>query len=148
MSFSLKNYAPEDVLMVFAGIPISNGLSDGTFVEIEPMANMFEDVVGADGEVTRTKTNDRRATVRFRLKASSSDNLKMSIIANLDKKTGGGIGPLMITVKGTAIVYAAAKAWIAKEPTVAFGAGPMEDMEWEIRCASLDVRLDAGFSDA
>lgn len=147
MAFELKNYAPEDVLIVFAGVPISNGLAADSFVEIEPAANMFEDAVGADGEVTRMKTNDRRATVKFKLMASSSDNAKLSTIAALDKKTGGGIGPLMITVKGTNIVYLAAKAWISREPNVSFGS-TMGDLEWEIRCASLDLRVDGGMSAA
>lgn len=146
MAFELKSYSPEDVLMVFAGVPISNGLAEGSFVEIEPNANMFEDAVGADGEVARVKSNDRRATVRFRLMNTSSDNAKLSTIANLDKKTGGGIGPLMISVKGTNIVYLAAKAWIMREPTVAFSNNSIETMEWEIRCASLDLRVDAGMS--
>ena len=54
---SVYTYDPKAVILTVGGIPIS-GYSEGTFIDVtrnEPTWNL---VVGADGLVTRGKTNN------------------------------------------------------------------------------------------
>lgn len=144
MSVGLKIYDANEVTIVIAGIPIDGGFADGEFLRIEQDSDDFTDVVGTDGEVTRSKTNDRRATVSLILMQSSSGNAVLSALNLLDKKTGGGagVGPFLVRDKQGTSLYSASKCWIAKPPNVSFGreAGPRE---WKIRVADLE-RLDGG----
>jgi hypothetical protein len=132
-----KVYDADQVSVSLNGIPLS-GYADGEFLRIEKDSNDFEDVVGTDGEVTRSKTNDRRATVTVRLMQTSSSNDLLSALANLDKNTPGGIGVGVFLCRdrqGRA-VFMAEKAWIAKTPSVSFDKSAKE-REWVIRCANL-----------
>jgi structural protein KPP10_ORF10 len=137
MTQRLALYDADQVTVSINGIPIS-GYADGEFLSIEPEADNFSDVVGSDGEVARSKTNDRRATVTLTLLQTSASNALLSALANLDKAAPGGLGVGALLVRdrqGTAI-FSAAECWISKEPTRGFGreAGPRE---WTLRCANL-----------
>lgn len=144
MSTDMKIYDANEVSIVIAGIPIDSGFADGEFIRIEQDSDDFTDVVGTDGEVTRSKTNDRRATVTLLLMQSSGGNAVLSALNLLDKKAGGGagVGPFMVRDKQGTSLYSASKCWIAKPPNVSFGkeAGPRE---WKIRVAAIE-RLDGG----
>lgn len=144
MGQGLKIYDANEVTVIVAGIPIDSGFGDGEFLRIEQDSDDFTDVVGTDGEVTRSKTNDRRATVTLILMQSSSGNAVLSALNLLDKKAGGGagVGPFLVRDKQGTSLYSASKSWIAKPPDVSFGreAGPRE---WKIRLADLE-RLDGG----
>lgn len=121
-----------------AGIPIS-GYADGEWLTVERDSPAFEDVVGTDGEVTRSKTNDNRATVTIRLMQSSPVNGLLSVLHNLDKNTpnGAGVGPFLLTdiPTGTTLLVAE-KCWISEEPNGSWDRTPKE-REWKIRCANL-----------
>ena len=120
-----------------AGIPF-DGYADGEWLRIQRDGPAFTDVVGTDGEVTRSKTNDDRATVTLRLMSSSATNALLSALHNSDKNTPGGVGVgafLLRDRQGTTLI-SAEKAWIAKAPDTS------EDRtatvrEWVIRVAKL-----------
>jgi hypothetical protein len=136
-SGDLHHYDPDQVSVSLGGIPIT-GWADGEFVTIERESDAFSDVVGTDGEVTRSKTNDDRATIVFKLMQSSSSNILLSALYNLDKNTpaGAGVGPLMVRdAQGTSL-YVAEKAWISRAPSVSFDR-TATSREWTIRCAKL-----------
>ncbi len=140
----VKIYDANQVTVTFAALLIDSGYADGDFVKIEQDSDDFTDVVGTDGEVTRSKTNDRRITVTLSLMQTSSGNSALTAINQLDrsKPNGAGIAPLMIRDKSGTALYVASKAWISKPPDVSFGkeAGPRE---WKLR-AVLDERVDGG----
>lgn len=137
-------YDPNEITIMVCGIPIEGGFADGSFVEVDQDSDDFDDVVGTDGDVTRSKTNDRRATVTLTLMQSSEANALLSALNNLDRKqsNGAGVGPLLIKDNQGTSLYAAEKSWIAKPPTAGFDkkAGPRE---WKIRVADLE-RFDGG----
>jgi hypothetical protein len=141
---ALKIYDANEVSVVICNIPIESGFADGEFVTIEQESNDFEDVVGTDGEVTRSKTNDQRATITVKLMQSSDANAALSALNNLDKATGNGagVGVLLIRDKQGTSLYQASKCWIAKPPDVPFDKTGTA-REWMIRCADLK-RLDGG----
>ena len=135
---TLRVYDPDQVIISVAGIPIS-GWADGEFCRVERESDAFSDVVGTDGEVTRSKTNDNRATVTIRLMQSSPINALLSALHNSDKNSPGGVGvgpfELFDASGGTTLV--AEKCWIAKEPDSSWDRTATE-REWMIRCARLD----------
>jgi len=144
MSFDTKVYDADQVSLIIVNIPIDSGYADGEFVRIEQDTDDFGDMVGTDGEVTRYKTNDRRATVTVILAQSSSGNAVLSALNNLDRSQpgGAGIGTLLIRDKQGTAIYTADKCWIAKPPDVSFAREP-GPREWKIRVANLR-RLDGG----
>jgi hypothetical protein len=137
-------YDPNEITLVVCGIPISGGFAEDTFIEVQQDSDDFEDVVGVDGDVTRSKTNDHRATITVTLMQSSNDNLLLSAIANIDRRAGNGagVGPALIKDNQGTTIFAGEKSWVAKQPDAAFGkkAGPRA---WKIRVADL-VRVDGG----
>ena len=95
---ALKIYDPDEVTIVMGPVLITSGLADGEFVRVEQESDAFSDVVGTDGEVARSKTNDRRATITFMLLQTSDFNDQLSALTALDQSTSGGAGvvPLFI----------------------------------------------------
>lgn len=144
MSGKFHVYDPNEVSAMVCGLPIEGGYADGTFIEIEQDSDDFVDVVGIDGDVTRSKTNDRRATITLTLMQTSESNGLLSALNNIDRKAsnGAGVGPLLIKDNQGTTLFAAEKSWIAKPPTAGFDktAGPRA---WKIRVADLE-RFDGG----
>jgi hypothetical protein len=133
----LRLYDPDQVLIVVAGIPIK-GWADGEFCTVEYETDAFSDVCGTDGEVTRSKSNDRRATVTLRLMQTSPSNALLSALFNLDANSpgGAGVGPFLLANGLTGTKLAGEKCWIAKPPPSKWDRTPTE-REWKVRVASL-----------
>jgi hypothetical protein len=139
-----KIYDASEISVSIAGIPIDpgtgpGGYADGEFMTIEWEGDQFTDVVGTDGEVTRSKTNDLRATATLRLMQSSAANAALSALSLLDQKTpnGAGVGAFMVRDRSGLSIHEAAECWIAQMPNATYGreAGPRE---WKIRIAKLN----------
>jgi hypothetical protein len=147
MSFgsnSTKIYDADQVAMVFMGVPISSGLNDGVFLEIEQMAEDFTVKVGTDGEVTRSKTNNAVIKIKLHLMQSSGGNVFLSAINLLDKlgSNGAGVGPMLVSdLQGTTAI-AAASCWISKPPDMTFDREATERV-WELTAVT-SARLDGG----
>lgn len=139
-----KVYDANEVTVNVAGLPIESGYDDGEFCRIEQESDDFVDKAGTDGEVTRSKTNDQRATVTIILMQSSTGNALLSGLNNIDKLAGNGagVGPLLIRDRQGTALYAAAECWIAKPPDVKFDREPT-NREWKLRVAKLN-RFDGG----
>lgn len=138
MSFTgFKEYDADQIAMAVGLIPISGGWADGKFCSIKRVSAMFTDKAGTDGEVTRSKTNDRRAEVQISLMQSSDCNNLLSAVAILDENTsnGGGVGTCIIKDLSGKTAFFAAKAWISEMPESDFDreAGTRT---WIIRCAN------------
>lgn len=139
-----KVYDADQVSMVFMGIPISSGLADGTFLEIEQEEDDFTHKVGTDGETTRSKTNNRNADVKVHLMQSSDGNAALSAINNLDRlaPNGAGVGPMLVRDRQGTSLFTASKCWIRKPPDAAF-AREANERVWTLHCSDL-MRLDGG----
>lgn len=133
----LKVYDPKAVSMVFAGILIG-GYSDGTFVKIAANNDSFALLVGADGDATRSKTNDRSGRITFTLQQSSLSNdlLSAAHAADVLTSNGDGIGPLLIKDNSGRTLVTAEKAWIVKQPDADF-AREVSMREWIIETDNL-----------
>lgn len=140
---SLRVYDPTEISVIFAGISLQ-GFADGEFVKIEQETDSFADVVGTDGEVSRSKTSDKRATVTISLMQTSTSNDLLSAIATLDQIApgGAGVGVLYIRDRLGRALFTSAEAWIAKVPDVSLDREPTK-RDWKFRCAQL-FRVDGG----
>lgn len=139
----MKVYDPDQVTVSFAGI-VLQGYGEGEFVRIEDASDGFSTVVGTDGEVSRSKSMDRRATVTFVLMQTSESNDLLSALHNLDRSApgGAGVGALYIRDRQGTALYRAGKAWIKRTPNVTFDRAATS-REWTIECERLD-RVDGG----
>ena len=135
---TLKVYDSNEVLVSVAGIPITGGFADGEFVRIERETEAFTDMVGTDGEVTRSKTNDNRATVTILLMQTAAANGLLSTLHNTDKRASGGagVGPLLIEDLNGLTLHSSAQCWIQTSPNVSYDREATA-REWTIRCANL-----------
>src|SRR6266850_1641762 len=117
MAFRSAFYDPDQVVILAAGVRIQ-GFADGEFVTVEQMSDGFSSVVGTDGQVARSKSNDRRAKVTIKLLQTSTSNDVLSAIhrQDLNAVNGAGVFPFQIMdLLGTTIVHAP-QAWIVKYP--------------------------------
>ncbi len=141
---ALKVYAADEVQVVFGGVALTKGQADGEFLKIEQNEDAFTLQMGTDGEGTRSKTNNRSATLTVMLMQTADANDQLSAIHEVDKSTPGGPGVLPFIVKDNSgrALYMAETCWIKKAPPVSFGreAGPRE---WIFETNSL-VRVDGG----
>lgn len=140
----IKIYDADEVTVNVAGLPIDSGYDDGEFLRIEQESDDFTDKVGTDGEVTRSKTNDRRATASIVLMQTSSGNSLLSGLNNLDRNTpnGFGVGPFLVRDRQGLALYTGSASWISKPPDVSFDREATA-REWTIRIADL-TRFDGG----
>lgn len=139
----LTHYDPDQIVIMAAGVRIQ-GFADGEFVTVEQLSDAFNDEVGTDGEVTRSKSNDRRATVTLKLAQTSISNDVLAAVhrADLNAPNGAGVFPFsMVDLLGTTIIEGS-KAWVVRAPNASFDRTP-KAREWAIRIATVD-RFDGG----
>lgn len=135
-----KIYDANQVTLSVADILIDSGFAEGAFVEVEQNEEDFKIVVGTDGSVTRSKTNNKSAKVIVRLLQTSDGNAQLSALNRLDKAqpNGAGVGAFLLKdrTSGT-VLYQGEHCWIAKPPKVTMDkvATPRE---WELAVAELD----------
>lgn len=126
----VNTYDPKKVIITFGGVPIT-GFADGTFVQIDPNAEMWIKKVGADGEVIRSQSNDNTHTVQITLQQSSASNDYLSTCMNADKLTGMGMLPLSITDLNGTTLHFWPQAWIQTDPSYGF-AKEVTDRQWTL----------------
>lgn len=143
MAGRFHTYDGDQVTISYGGKLLS-GLADGEAVRIEQESDDFSDVVGTDGDVTRSKTNDHRATITVMLMQTSRSNDVLSAFAeeDLDNPDGAGVRALTIKDLSGDASYKARKAWIQRRPDVSFDR-EATSREWVFRCTEIK-REDKG----
>ncbi len=142
---SLKVYNADEVVVVLGSVLIDSGLADGEFLRVEQDTDDTEDVVGTDGEVAVSRTNDRRATVTILVMQTSSGNDGLSTLSNLTREAAGMTGailPLLIKDTNGRTLITGANAWVSRAPDRSFDRTAQTN-EWKIRVAQL-ARFDGG----
>jgi hypothetical protein len=102
------------------GSPLS-GYAEDSFINITANADAFTRHIGADGEVSRSKSADNTHNVTLTLKQSSLSNQHLSTIHQTDKLAGKSMLPLVITDLNGATLYSWPQAWIQKTPDWGYG---------------------------
>lgn len=145
MSTAVKRYDAAQVTLVFMGILIDSGFAEGEFLTLTQSAPTYEVVVGTDGQVSRSRTNNQHATIKVKLAQTSDGNTFFGALLNAGilAKNGADIGPMLIRDRVSGICqYTASKCWIAAPPEVTLD-NKVTTREWELQCADL-IRVDAG----
>lgn len=126
----LKSFDFKQVTVIVGGRIIS-GYADGDdAVVVERDEVAWQKKSGADGEVTRSKTNDRSGRLRIKLMASSESNDILSGFAQTGENApGSDLIPWMVKDGSGRAIYSAEQAWIEKRPTRSFGQ-QVGSMEW------------------
>jgi len=107
------------------------------------LSDAFNDVVGTDGEVARSKSNDRRGTVTIKLLQTSLSNAFLSGVhgTDLEAPGGAGVAPFsMQDLQGGTVV--ASEGCITKYPDNSMDR-TVKSREWVIRLARIE-RLEGG----
>ena len=145
MSFQTNVYNSDEITIVMGPVLINEGFADGEFLRIEATSENAQSVVGTNGEVAVSRTNDRRAIATIILLQTAAANLGLSVLANLFKlspNSAGAIVPFLARDQNGLSNYASQNAWVMKEPDAGFDR-TAQSREWQIELANL-VRVDGG----
>lgn len=132
-----KNYDPQQVIVVFKGIPIK-GFAKGQFIKVSRDSDTFSTEEGAQGDIVRIRKRSKKATATITLLASSSSNDDLSRTALVDEKTGLGYGSFMMKNLNGNTLVSGPNSWIRKIPEVSFG-DEHQNVEWVIDIAELEI---------
>ena len=130
---NVKNFNINRVSLIFGGIPLDSGFGSDTVFSFES-EDMYDDAVGADGEVIRWATNDRRFTLKVSLMQSSDKNALLSALVALGALSSNGddVAALLLKDNNGSTVIASGKTWLKGLPGVDFGKSAKE-REWTFR---------------
>lgn len=137
-------YNANEVTISFAGRTIEGGYGDGEFLRIEQASDDTVDVVGTDGGVAVSPTNDKRATITLTLLQTSEMNDVLSAIRTAGRATAAGVavGPVFVQDRLGRSLWEGAAAWIQRPPIATFDRSATP-REWVLRVAQLE-RTDGG----
>jgi hypothetical protein len=130
----LKTFDPDNMLIAFAGIPIS-GYAKGSFITLAQNTESFVTLTGVDGETIRIKVGDNSFTVTVKLLQSSDSNAVLSAIhlSDLEAANGAGVGIFAMSDLSGTTVLASAESFIMGYPESDFDdAGTTR--EWKFFC--------------
>lgn len=129
----LRNYDFGNVTMVVAGRRLRG------IVSVNPTRNedSFTEQVGADGEVTRSKTNNRTGNFEIVMQQSSPDNSFLQNLINTDENT---VAPFAAGCKDLSGTYTAlgARSYIVKPADNGLERDAGE-RTWNIRTTNMEI---------
>lgn len=134
---SVRTYDPKQVIVTINAVPIS-GFSDGTFLEIDRSEPTWNTVVGADGLVTRGKTNNFTGTVTLTLKQSSPSNDVLSGLMAIDEATNAGVFPILVKDLSGNSIYFGGRCWVTQYANSTFGKD-INDRQWTLMMDEADI---------
>lgn len=137
MADRIDTFDPKDVILIVDGAIIT-GYAQDTFIQVDRESDQVGDDVGAEGDVARWLTNDKRGSITVTLLQTSPSNLILSGLARLDELTGNGIFPVLVKDNRGADLHVAPNGWIKKMPQTTYRAG-IEGREWIIRTGNLQM---------
>jgi hypothetical protein len=133
-----KTFSSDNVIMAYLGQELQSGLADGTFVTVERNEDTYSLTVGADGEATRSRSNNRSAKITFTVIASSRANDILSSAMQADEVKGVGIGPFFLKELNGSTIVVAPETWVVKPPTLEFGK-EVSNREWTLETSYSEI---------
>lgn len=137
MGKKLKTYSCRDVIVTL-GTHVVTGFAEDSFVTIEDAGEGISSVCGCDGEHSRSMDPNRAANVKIVLNQTSDSNKYFNKLRKLDRDTGEGIVPLMITDLRGGLLAHADEAYIKKRPSTVYGK-TTQNREWEIMTGDCEI---------
>jgi len=115
------NYSFTNVNVIFGILEVQGFAEGDDVVNIVFDTEQFTDIAGAKGDVTRTQTNDNRATVTVKLLQTSQSYKELMALYNIDRETGANVLPLVVINKETGETFVGNNSWIQKVPDITRG---------------------------
>ncbi len=134
---ALKSYNFGKVAVIFGGRQLT-GFADGEAVSVERNEDAWSLLVGADGEATRAKSNNRSGRVTIRLLQTSESNAILNDFAKADDLADAGAQALFIKDNSGNSLYSAEQAWIVKMPAATHG-NEAGTREWVLETDNLVI---------
>lgn len=138
---ALKTYDFKQVAVIVGG-RIVTGFAEGTGVTVERNEDAWTLQVGAEGEATRSKSNNRSGRVTLTLQQASESNAILDAFRQADELSNNGLQPMLIKDNSGNSLYTAEQCWVVKAPSAAFGA-ESDSREWILETDAL-VIVEAG----
>jgi hypothetical protein len=141
-----KTWNINDVAISLNAIPLDGGgYADDEVVTVEWSEDFYQKYVGADGEVTRSRTNNFGATVtlKYAITADANDRLSAMLAADLALTNGGGAGVFMMRDLIGRTIITAPRAWIVAPPGLKL-AKTVQVNEWKIDLADARASFIGG----
>ena len=127
-----KTYDAKDVSII-----ISDRAASGfNSVSVTRESDTWSDDVGADGEVARSKSNDKRGNFELTMQQTSEFNDFLSSLHNEDEATGNKIFNVTVKDNRGKSLHESAEAWIQKLPDSEYAQASGERV-WSIRAAAV-----------
>lgn len=133
----VRTYDPKKVKVIVGGVPMS-GFADGTFMTVARENDSFTKVSGADGIVSRAKSNDKSGSATLTLAQTSPSNDVLTGFSQADELSNNGVVPVLVQDFSGRSTYVSAFGWVRKPPDGEFGK-EITNREWIIDLADLDV---------
>ncbi len=139
----LKIYDPNQVAFSVGGFTLS-GFADGSMITVRQKSPAFASVVGSDGEVARSKSNDRRLEIVCKLIQTSASNAYLSGLhtTDINSDNGAGVTSVNLVDLGGGTIVQGSQAWVVQYPDDDFDR-TATSREWTIEVAN-GVRAELG----
>ncbi len=134
MSAPLQEYDPAQVVATWSGIPLTNGIVEGTFLLVKRNTPLTKLHKGGDGEGARVFTKDHSGTLQVTLRNGSKTSLALAAITNTDMLTGAIVAPLLILDFSGRTLHAMNRTWVQTFPEDSFSANTEESRVWVFEC--------------
>lgn len=132
----LHTFDFKDVSVVIGGSPI-HGFAEGEAIQIELTEDSYTMVSGADGIVTRVKSNNRTGALTLTLTQSSLSNDVLTGYYLQDLQSNSGVVSVEVRDNnGTSEIFSAT-GWIRKPASMSFGKDAT-DREWILDLADVN----------
>jgi hypothetical protein len=132
-----KAWNINDMALSLNAVPLdAGGYAADEFVSVEWEEDWYALYRGADGEVTRSATNNFGAmvTAKYAQTADANDRLSAMLQADVLLPNGAGAGVFMLRDLEGRLVITAARAWIVGPPALKM-AKTVQVYEWKIALA-------------
>jgi hypothetical protein len=134
---TVQTYDPKEVAVIVNG-QLLTGFSE-EIVRAERDNPQVDSLSGAQGDVARVITNDKRGTITVSLLPTSPSNLILSNLANSDGVDGANtVFSFMIRDNRGDDLIQAEDAWVSQPPTVTYNKR-IEAREWTFAAAKLEM---------
>ena len=136
---TVRTYDAKEVVLTLDGTPVF-GYADGTFISIEREEETYNKVVGADGMVSRAKTNNRSGTLTLTLKQTSPSNEDLSDFLNQDELNNEGVFSVLLKDASSGSRIFSSTGWVQGLPTIEY-AKEISEREWVIELSKIEFDI-------
>jgi hypothetical protein len=134
----VQNYDPGLVITTIAAYPVVGGYAPGTYIKVSRRTESFRDDAGAQGDVVRTRSRDKRGDIELTLLRTAAANDYLTGLLLADENVGGSIVPITISdLNGTTRAFGA-ECWITKPPDMEEATDAIHRL-WHFAVANLET---------